>query len=142
MKKFTIAFLLGLAACLIASIACDIYQSDGIDTQDAVMRYGFPFLYQTDGDYSDRYFSFAALVADIVVAVILSALAAIIYLKCSRNMPPDSTGPSRRGLGEGRKPTPKTPSGSRGTSSCRCFFVGQLVASKLRAKTDGSAFGR
>jgi len=43
------------------------------------MRYGFPFLYQVDGDYSDRFFSLPALLADIGVAAAGSALVAGLF---------------------------------------------------------------
>ena len=85
MKKFVLIFLLGLAACLAASIAFDIFQSDGIDDPGAVMRYGFPFLYQTGGDPHDDYFNKSALLADMGIALLVSALPAIFWLKYGRN---------------------------------------------------------
>ena len=78
MKKFIIIFLIGLAAFVILNFALDIARCDGLDGS-GVMRYGFPFLYQADGDYSDRFFSLAALLADIGFAVAGSAMVARFF---------------------------------------------------------------
>jgi len=63
---------------VVLSIALDIARCDGLDGS-GVMRYGFPFLYQVDGDYSDRFFSLPALLADIGVAAAGSALVAGLF---------------------------------------------------------------
>jgi hypothetical protein len=78
MKKFTVIFLAVFAAFVVLNIALDIARCDGLDGS-GVMRYGFPFLYQVDGDYSDRFFSLAALLTDIGIAVVGSALVARFF---------------------------------------------------------------
>ena len=90
MKRFTIAFSIGLLAFALANVASAFIRSDSYDDPDSKERYGFPLLisaqivetsggvtFYPKGPY--QYYSHAALRTDVVIAVVGSFLVAGIY---------------------------------------------------------------
>ena len=78
MRTFALTFMLVLLAFGIANVASYFVRTDVPLGADAIHRAGFPFLVWEAGGFSYRYsFSHAALLADIGVAVCVSAIAAI-----------------------------------------------------------------
>jgi len=81
MKRFAIIFLIGIAAFVALDFVSAIVRSDSFDDAGMVQRVGFPLVYETGPDYQDRSFSPAALLTDIGVAVLGSALVAMIFAR-------------------------------------------------------------
>lgn len=80
MRRVILRFVLGLAFFLIMNIVSDTVGVGGIDDSNAVYFYGFPFSYRQDtGSPAFDCFSCAALWADIVAAVVVSASLALCY---------------------------------------------------------------
>ncbi len=81
MKRFTIVFLIGIAVFIALDFVSAIVRSDSFDDPGMVQRVGFPLVYETGPDYQDRSFSPAALLTDIGIAVLGSALVAVIFAR-------------------------------------------------------------
>jgi hypothetical protein len=81
MKRRIIIFLIGIAAFVALDFVSAIVRSDSFDDAGMVQRFGFPLVYETGPDYQDRSFSSAALLTDIGIAVLGSALAAVIFTR-------------------------------------------------------------
>ena len=76
MKRFVIIFLAGIAAFVVLDFVSTVVRSDSFDDPGRVQRVGFPLVYETGPDYSDRSFSPGALLTDISLAVVVSGIAA------------------------------------------------------------------
>jgi hypothetical protein len=87
MKRFAIAFSIGLLAFALANLAACFLRSDNSDDPDATERWGFPFLVSETlmmPDVPPGYFSRTSLWGDMIVALLTSALGAGIYAEMSR----------------------------------------------------------
>ena len=82
MKKFSIAFVVMLAVFVTANAASYFIRSDGHGlpgVNDGIRRVGFPFLAWEEGGFAYRHsFSYIAVVADIVFALIISGVFALV----------------------------------------------------------------
>jgi hypothetical protein len=94
MKRYAIAFSLGLLGFALANLVSLFVRSDDMDDPDSTDRYGFPFLISADiPSYSggvsypdpNAYFSRAALAADVAIATFASALGAGLYTAARRD---------------------------------------------------------
>ena len=85
MKRFAIVFLLTILAFGVANAISYYVRSDAIGAEDAIRRAGFPFLVWEEGGVAYRYhFSHGALCGDIIVAVCVGIMAAILASRIKR----------------------------------------------------------
>jgi hypothetical protein len=94
MKRFAIAFSIGMLAFALANVVALFVRSDSYDDPDSKERYGFPLLISEEcisfsggvayHDDPNAYFSYKALWSDVVIAGAVSILAGRIYTAIPR----------------------------------------------------------
>jgi hypothetical protein len=82
-KRFIVRFLLVLLLFSLANLVSLFVRSDDLftpDTPDAMTRFGCPLLvYQSGGPVGLDYFSRTALLVNIMIALVVSTVAAVCY---------------------------------------------------------------
>ena len=84
-RRFAIGFLAALMAFGLANVISYFVRTDAPGAADAIRRVGFPFLVWEEGGFSHRhYFSYTALLADVVVAVCVGACVGVVACRVVR----------------------------------------------------------
>ncbi len=93
MKRFAVAFSVGLLAFALVNYVACIVLSDDSDDPDATERWGYPFLVSerlmitSVPDLPYKYFCRRALYGDFVIAALFSGLGAGIYVQLRPGAP-------------------------------------------------------
>jgi hypothetical protein len=84
-KRFVIGFLAALLAVGVANVISYYVRTDAPGADDAIRRAGFPFLVWEEGGLSYRhYFSYTALLVNVVAAVCLGSFVGVLAWRSAR----------------------------------------------------------